>query len=171
MLQEIGVYELYSRYISINLGKLPLESENAWLCSPPHSSRGKSLVAMGFQGCPAACRKCLTPSTPRRARLVNHPAPGRGACVQSICCAKPQFGQKGGPLADCRTKFPSPLPFTAKKFNEFGWHLSPRKNKTTMPIAFFQRSLANLKQYVMVWLNSIEKPTIINGNFPYIGLI
>ena len=149
---KIGVYELDSRYISINLGKLPLESENAWLCSPPtHSSRGKSLVAMDFQGCLLRAESVLLLRRPGELGLsiILHLGVGFGL-RPNACCAKPQFGQKGGPLADCRTKFPSPLPF-----DDFLYSKGVHRVK---------RSLANVKQYVMVWLNAIEKPTI-NGNF------
>ena len=94
---KIGVYELDSRYISINLGKLPLESENAWLCSPPtHSSRGKSLVAMDFQGCLLRAESVLLLRRPGELGLSNHPAPGRGVRLASKCllCKTPVWPKR-----------------------------------------------------------------------------
>ena len=153
MLQEtqfIGVYELDSRYISINLGKLlPLESENAWLCSPlPHSTRGKSLVAMGFQGCLLRAESVSLLRRPGERTLHNrgnvHCSACQSsctwvwgsACVQMLAVQNPSLAKKAGlwRTAERNSRHLYPLP--QRGSTNLGDICRPEKTKPQCQLPF-----------------------------------
>ena len=104
-------------------GKAPFRIRKCMALFAANAQQSREVTCgHGFPRLPAACRKCLTPSTPRRARLVNHPAPGRGVRLASKCllCKTPVWPKRrasgGLQKRNSRHLYPLMIFFTAKGF-------------------------------------------------------